>query len=198
MMAGPGLPGDDILLAQGELIARAAGTSEAQIAANRDLQRQIFAIVRTYGDPQEAEQPLRTVISEGLTKLARMSAPDSAATPSTAHLVEPQMQAVNSPWFRFFLTYDPRPVLAGVRCPVLALDGSHDLQVPAEVNLAAIRDALGSGGNDRVTIRLLPGLNHLFQMSETGHPSEYGRIEETIAPMALKLIASWIREQVGA
>ncbi|HEY6468548.1 MAG TPA: alpha/beta fold hydrolase [Candidatus Dormibacteraeota bacterium] len=197
LMAGPGLPGEDILLAQGELIARAEHTSEAQIAANADLQREIFAIVRSERDPQVAEPLLRAVVRDGLSKLARMAATDPSTVADTEHLVEAQVQAVNSPWFRFFLTYDPRPVLAKVRCPVLALDGDHDLQVPAEENLVAIRDAMHAGGNDRLTARMLPGLNHLFQTSTTGHPSEYGTIEETIAPAALDLIGSWIREQVG-
>jgi pimeloyl-ACP methyl ester carboxylesterase len=197
LMAGPGLPGADILLAQGVLIARAAGTSEAQIAANADLQRQIFAVLRSESDPRAAEADLRTVIREGLARLARLSAPDGAAVADTEHLVEAQVRGVNSTWFRFFLTYDPRPALTRVRCPVLALDGSHDLHFPAEENLAAIREALRAGGNDRVTTRMLPNLNHLFQTSETGHPSEYGAIEETIAPVALELIGTWIQEQVA-
>lgn len=198
LMAGPGLPGEDILLLQGALIARAAGSSDTQVAANSDLQRQIFAVLRGDADPQAAEAQLRTVIGQGLARLARLSSTGEAAPADTEHLVEAQVQAVNSPWFRFFLTYDPRPVLARVTCPVLAIDGGHDLQVPAEENLAAIQQALRAGGNAHVTARVLPRLNHLFQTSETGHPSEYGRIEETIAPVALELIGSWIREQVEA
>ena len=197
LMAGPGLPGENILLAQAALIAEASGSSKAQIAANGELQRRIFAVLRSEKEPGDAEAPLRTVIADGLAQLARLAAADPASAMDTQPMVESQVRAVNSPWFRFFLTYDPRPVLAKVRCPVLAIDGSHDLQVPAEENLAAIRDALHSGGNDRVTTRIFPGLNHLFQTSETGHPTEYGRIEETIAPVALELIRSWILEQVG-
>jgi hypothetical protein len=41
----------------------------------------------------------------------------------------------------------------------------------------------------------LPGLNHLFQTAKSGTPSEYGQIEETMSPVALDKIASWILKQ---
>jgi fermentation-respiration switch protein FrsA (DUF1100 family) len=104
---------------------------------------------------------------------------------------------MGSRWFRFFLDYDPRPVLAKVRCPVLAIIGEKDLQVPARENLAEIEKVLTSAGHRRFLARELPGLNHLLQTSRTGLPSEYRRIEETIAPEALRLIGDWIVEQVG-
>ena len=47
------------------------------------------------------------------------------------------------PWFRYFLTYDPRPALAKVHCPVLALIGEKDRQVPPRENLAQIEATLG-------------------------------------------------------
>ena len=81
-----------------------------------------------------------------------------------------------------------------MRCPVLALNGANDLQVAPHENLAEIEKALRSGGNDRVVIKELPRLNHLFQTSETGLPAEYGRIEETIAPSVLTLIGDWIAQ----
>lgn len=79
---------------------------------------------------------------------------------------------------------------------MLALNGAKDLQVPPKENLGEIRKALGKGGNRQVTIKEIPGLNHLFQTCKTGAVSEYGEIEETIAPAALTLIADWIAEQV--
>ncbi|MGB7393019.1 MAG: alpha/beta hydrolase, partial [Pricia sp.] len=71
-----------------------------------------------------------------------------------------------------------------------------DLQVPAEENLSAIGSALKEGGNENVTLKELPGLNHLFQESATGSPSEYGAIEETFSPKALVVISDWISQQV--
>ena len=82
-----------------------------------------------------------------------------------------------------------------MKCPVLAINGEKDLQVPPKENLAAISSALQAGGNSRSTVKELPGLNHLFQTCKTGALSEYSQIEETIAPDALKIIGDWIEEQ---
>ena len=80
--------------------------------------------------------------------------------------LDAQIQALLSPWMRFFLTYDPKPTLMKVKCPVLAINGEKDLQVPPEENLRAIEDALKAGGNKDYTVKELPGLNHLFQTAQ--------------------------------
>ena len=82
--------------------------------------------------------------------------------------------------------------------PVLALIGEKDRQVPARENLSQIESTLKTAGNNRVTVKELPGLNHLFQKCETGAPSEYAGIEQTIDPSALAVIADWISEQAGS
>jgi fermentation-respiration switch protein FrsA (DUF1100 family) len=100
-----------------------------------------------------------------------------------------------SPWYREFIAYDPRPNLAKLRMPILAVTGENDLQVVASQNLPAIREALKA--NKDATVIELPGLNHLFQTSATGDPREYGRIEETFAPAALKTIGDWVVAKTG-
>ncbi|MCX9082559.1 MAG: alpha/beta fold hydrolase [Candidatus Methanoperedens sp.] len=102
-----------------------------------------------------------------------------------------------SPWYRFFLTYDPVPTLTKVRVPVLAIIGEKDLQVPPKENLKGIEEALIAGGNEHYTVKELPGLNHLFQTARTGSPAEYGTIEETISSVALDVIGEWIMQQTG-
>lgn len=109
-----------------------------------------------------------------------------------------QADVLLSPWFRFFLSYDPRPTLAKVKVPVLAMNGEVDVQVPAKADLAAIDLALKEAGNRDYKIVLLPKLNHLFQTSTTGAPSEYGSIEETIAPIALQTMGDWIVAHTSA
>ena len=111
--------------------------------------------------------------------------------------IEGQLGRVCTPWFRFFLDYDPRPALRKVTCPVLALDGEKDLQCDAQANLSAIAAALKEGGNRDVTIKEFPGLNHLFQTCKTGAVSEYGAIEETLAPAVLETIGNWILKRTN-
>ena len=102
-----------------------------------------------------------------------------------------------SPWGRFFQDYDPRPALCQVNCPVLALNGAKDVQVDAKLNLRAIEAALKEAGNEDVTLREFPNLNHLFQTCKTGAGSEYGAIEETLAPVVLETVADWVAKRTG-
>ncbi|HEY6389530.1 MAG TPA: alpha/beta hydrolase [Candidatus Acidoferrum sp.] len=98
------------------------------------------------------------------------------------------------PWERYWLAYDPAPTLARLTVPVLVLNGSLDVQVPAKGNLSAAREALRNNSN--ATVIELPGMNHLLQDAKTGAPSEYNDIEETMSPAALKIITDWLNRNV--
>ena len=91
--------------------------------------------------------------------------------------------------YRYFLKFDPTPFLMEVTCPVLALGGTKDCQVLSGKNLRGIEKALKAGGNHNCTLKELPGLHHMFQTAVTGAVSEYGKLEETLAPAASKAIA---------
>ncbi|MEK6553278.1 MAG: alpha/beta hydrolase, partial [Bacteroidota bacterium] len=99
-----------------------------------------------------------------------------------------------SQWFRFFIKYDPRPMIEQVTVPVLALNGEKDLQVSPFQNLPEIEKALKAGGNKNFKTVELPGLNHLFQPAKTGGVSEYGNIETTFSEDALRIMKDWILE----
>jgi pimeloyl-ACP methyl ester carboxylesterase len=190
LMAGPGIPGEEILYLQAAAIARVSGAAEAQIAENRKVQERMFEIIRTEKDPAAARERFAAVRDELVAKV-----PEAQKAAATAQL-NGSFTRISSPWFRYFLSYDPRPALQKVKCPVLAIAGERDLQVPYAENLDAIGAALKAGGNTRVTLVHVPDLNHLFQTATTGSPAEYARIEETMAPAALKIITDWIAAQV--
>ena len=99
-------------------------------------------------------------------------------------------------WMRFFITHDFAGDLAKVHCPVLAINGEKDTQVDAKVNLPLIDSILKKNSSPSFKVVLLPGLNHLMQHAVTGDASEYGTIEETIAPAALNVIGKWLDENV--
>ena len=191
LMAGTGLPGDKILYLQAALIAKTAGATDEAIAENRAQQEQLFAVLKTEKDDSVAAIKLKEVIKKSIENLTEEQKKQAGDVESIA---DGQVKQINTPWFRFFLTYDPKTALKKVTCPVLAINGSKDLQVPPKENLQAIEQTLKAAGNENVTIKELPDLNHLFQTSETGSPTEYSKIEETIAPVALQIIGDWILE----
>jgi pimeloyl-ACP methyl ester carboxylesterase len=200
MLAGTGLPGEEILYRQGALILKAMGADPEMIAQQRRAQERLFAVLKREKDDKVAEKEMRKIYAELLVH----PGPDPAKAAAGAK-TEPEkpaeslpagqeasLQALLTPWFRYFLTYDPRPALKQVKCPVLAINGAKDLQVPPKEDLREIAAALKAGGNRHYTVRELPGLNHLFQTARTGAPAEYGQIEETFSPTALRVVGDWI------
>jgi len=180
MLAGPGVTGEQIMLKQAALIMKASGASDAAIAANTGLQKQVFTILR--------EETTTSRIVERLSAIT---------VPGPKEASDRLVKQSSSPWMRYFALYDPAPALEKVTCPVLALAGELDLQVPVDQNLPVIEAALKKGGNKDYSVVRLPGLNHLFQACKTGTPAEYAQIEETMAPVALDTIATWIRKRTG-
>jgi hypothetical protein len=189
LMAAPGVTGEEILYEQGALMSRAAGAKEEAIEKNRKTQAEMFAIVKSEKDAAAAEKLLREVVTRQIAELPEEQRKQVTASPAA---IEAQIRQVNSPWFRFFLTYDPRPVLRQVKVPVLAINGELDLQVPPKQNLPEIDRALKAAGNRAYQLIELPKLNHLFQTALTGAFAEYEKIEETISPTALNTISDWI------
>ena len=179
MMAGTGVPGDQILPAQTEAIEIAVGKTSAEAAKDAANEKQVLDLI----EKEKDETVLRRELKDKL----------SADSPEA--LVGLKMSQLTSPWMRYFLTYDPATALSRVTCPVLAINGSLDKQVLPDQNLPAIRKALEQAGNQHFEIDELPGLNHLFQTAKTGSPTEYAQIEETMSPVALEKISTWILQQ---
>jgi uncharacterized protein len=192
LLAGTGLPGEDILYLQGAAILKVAGANAAQLARQKAMQQTMFAVLRAENDNVVAEKKIRAALAELTGKL---DAEEKKKMAEAMPLLEGQIKMVLTPWFRHFLSYDPRPALRKVTCPVLALNGAKDVQVDAALNLQAIQAALKKGGNKDVAVREFANLNHLFQTCKTGAVSEYGNIEETLAPVVLEAVARWILER---
>ena len=203
LMAGPGLPGSWILERQSQLIQNAAGIPTAVIQNNLKVMEgaiQIViaepgAIARRKRLTQYIEAQVRTPASQAQLSVANNGKPMSSTQQDA--FVKQQVEALASPWMRLFVMYDPRPTLGKVDVPLLAIDGSKDLQVPPAEDLAAIAAAARIGNNRNVTTLELPGLNHLFQPATTGSPAEYEQIETTLDPSALRIIGDWIVGHVG-
>ena len=185
MLAGPAQPFDELMAEQWAGLMRVAGASEAAIEANTEISRQAFTILRQESDSAKARERLQQVAAEWKTKQPELAAQFEAGVPK---LLTPEIRSL--------FAYSAAETLAKLRCPVLALFGGKDLQVPADSNIRAAAAAFTAGHVPSFTLVKLSGLNHLFQTAKTGNVTEYAQSEETISPRALETIGAWLRTDV--
>ena len=194
MMAGPGMMGKELLPLQIRLIAKAGGANTETLEASSKINTQLIQKAASL-DPNSASTrtELKTFLEQETSKYSPEILEALEYEPDQTDAL---INRLTNPWMHYFLNYDPIPTLKKIDIPVLSIFGEKDLQVPPTQNASLIQDALVSGGNPHAETLILPGLNHLFQTSETGSPSEYGAIEETLAPAALVAISEWIKKVV--
>ena len=192
LLAGPGLKGDEILLLQQKLIGKASGVKDEDLQKKEKTNKQLFDIVNKSNNLEQLNTDLTKFIK---LELKNNPNPEKPAEMSDEVFVKSQVNQIANPWMQYFIKYNPVLALQKVKCPVLALNGEKDLQVPSKENLEAIKKALEKSGNKKVTVKELPYLNHLFQECKTGSPEEYETIEQSFSPTALIEILNWINTQ---
>ena len=178
LLAAPGIPIIDLTLDQNKKLAESANLPQASIDEVLAIKSKTFTYAKRYeGKDFKAD----------FTKYLQENYPNMSAQERVAYIAQ-----MSSPWFQYFIKFNPDDYLSKVKIPVLAVDGSLDLQVSAKENLAGIKKSLTKAGNKNFEIVEFEGLNHLFQTATTGNPSEYGQIEETFSLKVLDKISSWI------
>ncbi len=189
LLAGTGVPGKEISRMQARTLANIEvpdreayynfiDKSIEIASSNRDLALKRKELTQLY---KNSEVILNSILPEGTNVDA---------------FINQQVEGSLRPWSLFFYNHDPANELRKIKIPVLSLIGSKDVQVPPEMNHPPIRQALKEAGNRDFTIKELPGLNHMFQESETGSMMEYAEIEQTFSPIALDEITRWIKDYI--
>ena len=192
-LAAPGIDGDTNFILQRKLISKSKGISEEKWLAKLDFLENVVDQVKSAERPKELERSIEKVVVSYLER-TKSEIPYGMSTEDyTAMLVD----QYTHPYVQDLIKIVPRQSFRQVTCPVLALNGSKDLQVAPQQNLPAIQQALEAGGNTDVTVKEFPNLNHLFQESETGNPGEYGQIEQTFLPLVLKKVTEWILQKTN-
>jgi len=193
-LSGTGLPGEDASLLQNASIASAEGASESQIEVLLKSHKAFFQLLRRNADIQELKAGVKSIVENSIawkSEEQKLSFKDENNENSKVQCV---LTACASPWFRFFLDYDPRPALEKTECPALLIFGELDRQVPAEENGKVMVDALQKKGKCRLTVKTFPRANHLFQEAKTGSPDEYGKLDKMFVMGFLEFISNWILE----
>lgn len=177
-LAGSAVRGDSILISQNRTML-STNAPKAFADSYCSVLKSILAYKIAHKKVDNATQ-----VVDSLTVVAHVDLPQSAKENLEKILVR------NSPWLDSFIAYNPAQDISKISCPVMAINGTRDMQVMTADNLNAIRTLLHADRHNFV--REYPGLNHLFQHCTTGSPAEYGHIEETISEKVMNDIATWI------
>ena len=193
LLAAPGIPIAELMKLQADRAAQAEQTPVAVREANVATLSAVYNYLTAHREAKKTElrKGLISVIKEHFRKMpeeAKQTVQDEEA------YFNRQADTMLSDWFLYFINYDPAEHLRRVPCPVLAINGALDVQVPADENLAGIAAALQQGHNVNVTTQKVENQNHLFQSAITGAVSEYGQIEETFNEATMEYIASWLQD----
>ncbi len=197
LVAGPAVKGDEVLNEQRVAILNASGINLTAVREIDVLSRKITQLVI---DSKTKEEAL--VRGEGEIKQWASSAGSEAKAAlnitSDDQAKAYATQTINQmyvPWFRYFLQYDPAPVLEKSKCPVLALYGEKDIQVIPSQNSEPMKRILGkSRKTGEFEVVEIKGVNHLFQKCNSCTLAEYGELTETFSEEALHVITDWVKQ----
>lgn len=107
LLAGTGLKGSEIILAQQELMAREMGMNEEDIVKYKKLNKELFQAM----EKEEKNPELKLILSNLINVASGGIAP--------LEDVKLQIEQLTNPWMMFFLKYDPVTALREVKCPQL-------------------------------------------------------------------------------
>ena len=188
-MAGVGLNGLNAMLVQDRVYAQDKGANPAETDSLMVYVRKFYETIIAQPDAVARDAALKTLLAG--------ESPQSKAMIGKYEMNQHSLSLdwAAKPFLRASLMSDAPAYWRQVRCPVLALNGALDRQVPATENLAGLVAALRAGGNRKVEHAVLPSLNHAFQSANTGREDEYAGIQETFAPAAMEKIAAFVRRQ---
>lgn len=187
LMAGPSVPGSIIIPDQQELIMKASESNEIEIEEQIKLNKLIVDYIVRNPSSSTLQQELSSKI-ESWVKEINYSVPKSLSVKSFARQTA---YTYTTDWMKTFIVTSPSDYIKDVTCPILALFGENDLQVSIRANFEPMQQLLYP--HDNSSAHVFPGLNHLFQTSATGSPSEYSLIEETLSPIFLEYVVQWIK-----
>ena len=180
LLNGTAVPGEKVLLAQTSRAQRAAGLPEEQVEADYRIGTGIYKMVEQGRSGADIRQALA-------------NAPENYAPYLESW--RRQIPRLESPWLRYFLTYNPSSDLDKVQCPVLAIFGAKDMTIDPEQNASAMKSTFSHAHNKRAKVKVFANLNYLLQKADTGWGREYETIQETMSPEALEAIGNWISKE---
>lgn len=198
LLAGPGVKISELMEQQSVDVAAAGGISKKDLEKYRLLYRELVNTIVYEPDTAKALSKAIAVFDDWQKdKNVLLVSRTTGVTDekSKTKFLQGFVKQLSTPWFNYFLKFNPAEYLRQVKCPVLALNGEKDIQVSAKQNLKAIRSILEKSNNKNMSTMEIPGLNHLFQHCKKCTVDEYSELEESFDTGTLTIISNWIKTE---
>ncbi len=189
LLSTPGITGKEILLTQTVDIQEKSGIPDNVIQRDLKINKKILNIVGSIKDSALAYNKLRNTYRQFRATLPKE---DLVKKKYSIVAFKNQLNFMLTPWFKYYLNYNPKKTFTKIKIPVLIIYGDKDVQVNAAKNNNALRRALEQAGNKNYKSIIFPNLNHLLQHCQTGLPNEYAKISQTVSPAVLDSINVWL------
>jgi alpha/beta superfamily hydrolase len=192
LMAAPVLSGKDNATIVFTLLVNESMTNAQNLHEDSVLFKRFFAIISkeilTFEENKEAIEIAEKTIPR-MTEKTKATLGMPQLTP------EMFLRIFSIPWLKAYLNINPESFLINVKCPIFAIYGKKDFQVPSKENIKALNHILKQRNKEDYIIKEIPDVNHLFQHCKTGYPSEYETIKESVSSEVLNLISAWITDK---
>jgi pimeloyl-ACP methyl ester carboxylesterase len=195
LLAGPGIQIVDLMAIQNELVLKSVGVSQDAISAYIPLYKKLMKTIIVTDKKEDALLKAKEIVKDWYTSTDKVLVKKTTNINNEAEaekFANSMAATFSTNWWKYFGAFDPQSSIQKVKCPVLAINGSADIQVPSDASIHGIEAALKKGGNKQFTTKQFIGLNHLFQKCTKCTVAEYGELETTIEPEVLTTIGDWL------
>lgn len=196
MLAAPGEKVLKLMNDQNEAILNKAGLPANYVSAFQELYQEILTAAIATGN-KNLNEKVKVIVNSWTANTPKnivIATTGITDEKSKTAFVTRFASQISSPWFRYFLSYDPNSYIKNISAKVLAVNGGSDIQVLSKQNLAGIASALKESSSKQFEIKEFPGLNHLFQECKACTVAEYGELQQTISPVVLDYLSSWLKK----
>lgn len=194
-LAGVGVKGKELLIKQRQALSFKGKIS----ASDSSIFQNYYKALDSLFEQKEQVADFVNAATE-ISRIAQNRIKDSALKneiQSATQYLEIGYLQRQSAEYKSIIAYDPAPYFENLKIPFLAVNGSKDVQVDADLNLSSFKKMLTKANNKNFKLVKLEGLNHLFQQCNTCTYSEYSILEETFSPKALTVIGQWLAKNIG-
>jgi uncharacterized protein len=198
LLAAPGVPVMDLMLKQNSEILKSEGISNAAVGIYLPLYKNLVNAIIAQTDSAAEMTAAKNVVETWINKSDKTLVNELglSSQKGVETFTRNMVSAISSPWYKYFMQFDPQPYLEKLKVKVLALNGDKDIQVVSGQNLPGIESALKKSGTKHYSIQEIKGQNHLFQSCKKCNTNEYGELEESFSPVTLLLISDWLEKNV--